>query len=489
MVWYAALGMPRGAESTPLSFSTYKCPPSPSTTPRARNPSRRSSTPPTCSRTSGGTATLIRQFTLRTFLQRHRGTQLGVLWSILLPLTLLSVYTFVFGTIFKTTTFGEHTAQNTLHFASILFCGMAVYSIFAESVIRSPTLILENPNFVKKVVFPVEILPIASLGSALLTGLISIALVILGTLLSTHTLPWTAILLPIILLPLLTLALGLAWFLAALGVFLRDIGNVVSILVGQILFFLTPILYHPKLLKDYEWMSTINPLTAIIDGSRSVLLFGEQPQLASPRDHVRVLARVHATRVRVLYEEQARVWGCAVSVGHQQSTKRKRVHMPDEPSAPRRSAFLPTLVGRVSHPPRPAFPTSPACGSHWIARRSDPDACRNDPSTQKESFRCGEESFHYAKELLRCGEESFRYAKELFHCVVESFRCVEEPFRYAKELFLCVEESFRYAKESFRHAHSRTLHGKQGDRFSVHAPRARSTTPRPRRDFEKVPHQ
>lgn len=220
---------------------------------------------------------LIRQFTLRTFLQRHRGTQLGVLWSILLPLTLLSVYTFVFGTIFKTTTFGEHTAQNTLHFASILFCGMAVYSIFAESVIRSPTLILENPNFVKKVVFPVEILPIASLGSALLTGLISIALVILGTLLSTHTLPWTAILLPIILLPLLTLALGLAWFLAALGVFLRDIGNVVSILVGQILFFLTPILYHPKLLKDYEWMSTINPLTAIIDGSRSVLLFGEQP--------------------------------------------------------------------------------------------------------------------------------------------------------------------------------------------------------------------
>lgn len=220
---------------------------------------------------------LIRQFTLRTFLQRHRGTQLGVLWSILLPLTLLSVYTFVFGTIFKTTTFGEHTAQNTLHFASILFCGMALYSIFAESVIRSPTLILENPNFVKKVVFPVEILPIASLGSALLTGLISLALVILGTLLSTHTLPWTAILLPVVLLPLLTLALGLAWFLAALGVFLRDIGNVVSILVGQILFFLTPILYHPKLLKEYEWMSTINPLTAIIDGGRSVLLFGEQP--------------------------------------------------------------------------------------------------------------------------------------------------------------------------------------------------------------------
>lgn len=220
---------------------------------------------------------LIKQFTVRMFVGRYRGTHLGVLWSVLFPLTLLAVYTFVFNHVFKNKSWGDRETVGMLDFSVILFCGMVVYGIFSESVVRAAGLVIENPNFVKKVVFPLEVLPVASLGSSLIYSGVGLVLVLIGAgfVAGYH---WTILLFPILLVPLVMLSLGLGWLLSSLGVFLRDIGNIVGIVVGQILFFLTPVLYTPKHLPEHlRWVSEINPLTCIVDGARQTLLFGNQP--------------------------------------------------------------------------------------------------------------------------------------------------------------------------------------------------------------------
>lgn len=219
---------------------------------------------------------LISQMTRREVIGRYRGSVMGLAWSFFNPILMLAVYTFVFSEIFKARWVGQDTGKG--EFAILLFVGMIVHGLFAECANRAPSLILSNSNYVKKVVFPLEILPLITLGSALFHTCISLIVLVLAQLLLTHALPWTAILLPLVLMPLVLGTLGVSWLLASLGVFLRDVSHVIGVLT-TVLLFLSPVLYPVAALPAaYQPWLKLNPLTYIIEESRNILLFGHLPQ-------------------------------------------------------------------------------------------------------------------------------------------------------------------------------------------------------------------
>ena len=168
---------------------------------------------------------LISVMVKREVIGRYRGSVMGMAWSFFNPLLMLVIYTFVFSGVFKAR-WGMGGEESRANFAIILFVGMIVHGLFAECINRAPALILSNVNYVKKVVFPLEILPWVAFGSALFHTVVSIIVLLLAQLILNHQVPWTAILFPFTLLPLVFIAIGFAWFLAAFGVFMRDIGQI-----------------------------------------------------------------------------------------------------------------------------------------------------------------------------------------------------------------------------------------------------------------------
>lgn len=223
-----------------------------------------------------GQRDLIGQFVVREVVGRYRGSVLGLLWSLVNPLVLLLVYTFLFGVVFK----GEwlhRPSGNLAEYALIIFCGISAYNIFGEAVGRASGLVVGVPNYVKRVVFPLEILPVSSLGSALFHGAVSLGLVVLGSLVITGRLAWTLPLLPLVALPLVFLSLGVGWLLASLGVFVRDIGYTVALAV-QVLFFATPIFYSfDSVPAPFNALIRLNPLASVVENFRRVILWGELP--------------------------------------------------------------------------------------------------------------------------------------------------------------------------------------------------------------------
>src|SRR5258705_1460326 len=218
---------------------------------------------------------LILQLTKRDVLGRYRGSMMGLAWSFFNPLIMLIVYTFVFSVVFKTR--WSVAGEDKVNFAIILFVGLIVHGLFAECINRAPGLILSNTNYVKKVVFPLEILPSVALGSALFHAGVSLAVLLAAQLLLNQRLPWTVVIFPIILLPLLLATLGFAWLLSALGVYVRDIGQTTTILT-TVLMFLSPLFYPVSALpKNYQVWLHLNPLTFIIEEGRNVLIFGNTP--------------------------------------------------------------------------------------------------------------------------------------------------------------------------------------------------------------------
>ena len=162
---------------------------------------------------------LIIQLTKRDVIGRYRGSVMGLAWSFFNPLLMLAIYTFVFSVVFKAR-WGVG-GEGKVNFAIILFVGLIVYGLFAECINRAPSLIVSNVNYVKKVVFPLEILPSVAIGSALFHASISLVVLLAAQLLINQRLPWTVVVFPIILLPLLLVTVGLAWLLSALGVFVE----------------------------------------------------------------------------------------------------------------------------------------------------------------------------------------------------------------------------------------------------------------------------
>lgn len=222
---------------------------------------------------------LISQMTKREVIGRYRGSVMGLTWSFFNPILMLAVYTFVFSEIFKSRWVGVDTGKGG--FAILLFVGMIVHGLFAECANRAPSLVMSNSNYVKKVVFPLEILPVITLGSALFHSCISLLVLLVAQLLIVGTLSWTALLFPLILLPLILATLGISWLLASLGVYLRDVGHVITVLT-TVLLFLSPVLYPVAALPAaYQPWLKLNPLTYIIEESRSVLLFGNLPDWGS----------------------------------------------------------------------------------------------------------------------------------------------------------------------------------------------------------------
>lgn len=222
---------------------------------------------------------LIAQFTRREVEGRYRGSFLGLFWSFVNPLVMLLIYTFVFGIIFKAR--WPQARTNSLgEFATVLFCGLIAFNTFSECINRCTGLIITVPNYVKKVVFPLEILPVSVLGSALFHMLISLSILMVANILISHTVQWTLILLPLVMLPLVFLSLGLAWFLCSLGVFVRDISYTVTLVV-QMMFFLTPIVYSIDTLKgvpsNLQRIMRLNPLASIVENFRRVVLWGMMP--------------------------------------------------------------------------------------------------------------------------------------------------------------------------------------------------------------------
>jgi len=218
---------------------------------------------------------LIYQMTKRDVIGRYRGSLFGLAWSFFNPLIMLAVYTLVFSAVFKAK-WGVGTDSKT-EFALALFIGMIVHGILAESLNRASTLMLGNINYIKKVIFPIETLCWVAMGSTLFHALISVGVWLLFYLFVNQTINWTVVFFPIILLPLILFSIGVAWFLASLGVFIRDIGQITSVLTTMLLF-MSPVFYPASRLPEpYRTVIFLNPLTFIIEQSRDVLMWGKMP--------------------------------------------------------------------------------------------------------------------------------------------------------------------------------------------------------------------
>ena len=216
------------------------------------------------------------QFTVRTVEMKHRGSYLGIIWTVVNPLLMMGLYLFVFGTIFG----GSYRAlpdETKLDYAFGLFLSLTFFNVLAETIGIAPTLIVTNPNLVKKVVFPLEILPLAQLGASWFNFLVSLSLLLIGALsfgrgLAPHGLLW----LPVIIVPHLLLTIGLGWFLSALGVFFRDVQHVVQF-ASQVILYASAIFFSPSLMPPHSWYWLIlrwNPFLHTVDLARNALLWG-----------------------------------------------------------------------------------------------------------------------------------------------------------------------------------------------------------------------
>ncbi len=221
---------------------------------------------------------LILQMVRREVVGRYRGSVMGLLWSFLNPILMLAVYTFVFSEVFKAR-WGVGN-ESKADFALILFVGLIVHGIFAECVNRAPGLILNNVNFVKKVVFPLEILPWVAMGATLFHSAVSVAVWALFFLIIKAYLPWTIVFLPLVALPLVLGTLGFAWFLAATGVYLRDVSQTTGIFT-TVLLFVSPIFYPASALPEkYRGLLDLNPLTFLIEQAREVMVWDRLPDFS-----------------------------------------------------------------------------------------------------------------------------------------------------------------------------------------------------------------
>lgn len=217
---------------------------------------------------------LIRALVKREVLGRYQGSVLGVFWSFFNPVFMLAVYTFVFSVVLKAR-WGTSGSGSKAEFALVLFAGMLVFNLFAECISRAPGLILSNSTYVKKVVFPLEILPLVSFGAALFHTVINFVVWLVFSLFVFGVPPGTILLFPLLLLPLGLLIMGASWILASLGVYLRDVSQVIGIFVTALMF-LTPLFYPLSAIpKEYWWILKLNPLTYIIEQARDLLIFGK----------------------------------------------------------------------------------------------------------------------------------------------------------------------------------------------------------------------
>lgn len=219
---------------------------------------------------------LIASMTKRDIIGRYRGSMLGIFWSLVNPLFMLWLYTMVFSGVFNVQLSSVPTQSHT-DFALNLFSGLFLYGFFAEVLGRAPTSVTSNPNYVKKIIFPLHILPVINVSVALFHGLVSLAVLLAAILMRDGRISTFALYLPFILLPFIVLTVGLAWLLSSLGVYLRDVGQGIGMFV-TVMLYASPVFYPlsalPPVLQE---ALMLNPLTVAIEQTRRVLMDGQAP--------------------------------------------------------------------------------------------------------------------------------------------------------------------------------------------------------------------
>lgn len=216
---------------------------------------------------------LLRQFTKREIEKRYKGTLLGLCWSFFTPLLMLVVYTVVFGFVFRGS-YG-HPGETKMQFVLGLFCGMLVWDLIAGSIASAPMLIVQNANLVTKVIFPLEILPIAMIASNLVHTAIGFAPLLLLIIISQGIISISALSLFLIFIPVLFYCLGISWIISGLGVFLRDIGAMMPAVI-TILMFMSAIFFPITAIPAaWRWLIMLNPAAVLISMAREALVFGQ----------------------------------------------------------------------------------------------------------------------------------------------------------------------------------------------------------------------
>jgi len=217
---------------------------------------------------------LVLSIVRREVSQRYRGSFLGPIWAILTPAVQIVIFTLIFSGIFQARFGGE---SGPLGFAVYLFCGLLPWLAFAEAVQRSTSVVLENVNLVKRVVFPVEALTVQLSLAALVQQAIGTVVLLTAALLLERILSPTLFFLPLLLIPQLLLTIGLGWLVASFGVFLRDTGQLVQLSLMAWMY-LTPIFYPESMVPPrYRWLVEANPMAPLIRSYRRVLLEGRLP--------------------------------------------------------------------------------------------------------------------------------------------------------------------------------------------------------------------
>lgn len=223
---------------------------------------------------------LILKMTYREIIGRYKGSMIGLAWSFFNPLLMLIVYTFVFSVVFNAK-WGSDLGGGRGEFAIILFAGMIIFNIFAECVNRAPGLMMANTNYVKKIIFPLEVIPWVILLNALFHAMVSLIILLVAQFFIIGTIPVTILALPFVLLPYAACLMGATWILAAAGVYLRDLGQLVGI-ATTVLMFTSPLFFPlsalPKSLQPYL---ALNPLAYFIEEARAVIIFGNIPSIVS----------------------------------------------------------------------------------------------------------------------------------------------------------------------------------------------------------------
>lgn len=218
---------------------------------------------------------LVWELTKREVLGRYRGASFGLLWALFSPFLTLAVYTFAFGFVMKNR--WPQVEGGNVHFSVILFVALIVHGLFAECLTRAPGLVISQPNFVKKVIFPLQVLPWPMLLSAVFHAFMNLAVFTILRAYMEGTIAWTIIFFPLVIAPLAMLSLGLSWGLAAFGVYFRDIGQVTGVLSTALLFMSSAMVPLTSVPKSYRIWFELNPLTFIIDQAREVCLWEHMP--------------------------------------------------------------------------------------------------------------------------------------------------------------------------------------------------------------------
>lgn len=216
---------------------------------------------------------IIKSYVRRDFTGRYKGSVFGSLWTVINPLVILGIYTVVFSGILRVRFSSD---GGILNFATYVFCGMIAWTAFSDAVGRSSTIISENTNLVKKVVFPLETLPVYLALSGLLTQIIGSVILIILVFITRLQLHWTLVFLPVLMFLQLLLTIGLSWIISSLGVFIRDISHITG-LVLLAWMFLTPIMYPESMVPERFRFILINPIATLVSSYRLVIIEGQLP--------------------------------------------------------------------------------------------------------------------------------------------------------------------------------------------------------------------